>query len=387
METRQKPEAPPGCPLFPHPRGYWAKTINYKTYYFGKWEDLDGALEKYYRERSELQKPGSPQGPAQEVTLAYLGNEWLEFHHARVREEKLKARTFVEYRTGVKLLLDSLGRGKVVSAITPVDFNPLRKTIDETYGYHGRVKFMKIIRMIFAWGFNNRHITVPVIFGDYFSLPSKKELRRSRREHQEENGMRMFTAKEILAQLDAASEKMKAMILLGINCGYGNTDCGTLKIEEINFGTRIINRSRAKTEMDRVSPLWPETIKAIRAIIKDRSEGLVFLTRCNQSWVREQVEVEGDEDQIVGAKSTDAISDMYGKLLKKMGQKRPGLNFYALRHTFRTIADEVGDDRAVRLIMGHELGHVEQSYIEGSPVAMDRLRKVTGRVHRWLYKR
>jgi integrase len=139
--------------------------------------------------------------------------------------------------------------------------------------------------------------------------------------------------------------------------------------------------------MDRVSPLWSETIKAIRAIIKDRSEGLVFLTRCNQSWVREQVEVEGDEDQIVGAKSTDAISDMYGKLLKKMGQKRPGLNFYALRHTFRTIADEVGDDRAVRLIMGHDLGHVEQSYIEGSPVAMDRLRKVTGRVHRWLYKR
>jgi hypothetical protein len=55
-------------------------------------------------------------------------------------------------------------------------------------------------------------------------------------------------------------------------------------------------------------------------------------------------------------------------------------------HDATLVADDT-DDLAVRLIMGHALGHIEQFYIEGLPVAIDRLRKVTGRVRKWLYSK
>jgi hypothetical protein len=49
----------------------------------------------------------------------------------------------------------------------------------------------------------------------------------------------------------------------------------------------------------------------------------------------------------------DAVSKEFDKLLKRLGMKRPGLAFYALRRTFRTVADETLDQPATRLVMGH----------------------------------
>jgi integrase len=107
--------------------------------------------------------------------------------------------------------------------------------------------------------------------------------------------------------------------------------------------------------------LWPETIAALREAMSDRKEpkavddaALVFLTRCRQRWVR------------LGAKGSviDAVACEFAKVLKELGIKRPRLGFYALRHTFRTIADEVRDDPAVDRIMGHTDGSMADAYRE-----------------------
>jgi hypothetical protein len=44
---------------------------------------------------------------------------------------------------------------------------------------------------------------------------------------------------------------MKAIILLGINRGYGNSDCGRLPLKAVDLKTGFITYPRPKTGIDR----------------------------------------------------------------------------------------------------------------------------------------
>jgi hypothetical protein len=71
------------------------------------------------------------------------------------------------------------------------------------------------------------------------------------------------------------------------------------------------------------------------------------------------------------------------KLLKLAGVARPGLSFYALRHTFETIGGDTRDQVAVDFIMGHSRGDMASDYRER--ISDGRLKAVTDHVRAWLY--
>jgi integrase len=186
----------------------------------------------------------------------------------------------------------------------------------------------------------------------------------------------MFEAAQLRQILDAAGMPLKAMVLLGINCGFGNADCGTLPLSALDLDGGWVSWPRPKTAIARRCPLWPETVTALREAIAERpgprnpaDAALVFLTAQGRSWYRD---------------ATDSpVSKEMVKLLQKLKLHRRGLNFYALRHTFETIGGETRDQVAVDHIMGHADTSMSAAYRER--ISDERLRAVTDHVRAWLW--
>ncbi len=140
------------------------------------------------------------------------------------------------------------------------------------------------------------------------------------------------------------------MIWLGLNCGFGYTDCGKLKWKDLDFEHSRVQLARNKTGVRRNLPLWPETIHALKEL---RSSGqLVFYTSEGHPWVRTVIKTNRDGEREYT--SVNRINPTFSRLMKKVGIHAPkGTGFYALRRTAATMAARSGDPFAVQRILGH----------------------------------
>ena len=237
-------------------------------------------------------------------------------------------------------------------------------------GVHALSRTITVIRGMFKYAYEVNLLDKPLRFGVFFGKPSATLKRKRRAATELENGKRLFEPAEIRGMLATAGMPLWAMILLGINGGMGNTDCARLPIKAVNLGQAVIEFERPKTGIERVVPLWPETVEAVRQAIATRpkptdEEGsrLVFLTKSGRPWVRENAH-RSEENGITKVVPVDAIGEEFDKLIRSLGLKQKGIGFYALRHTFRTWADEVRDQHAIHRIMGHAIPGMSGIYVE-----------------------
>jgi integrase len=165
--------------------------------------------------------------------------------------------------------------------------------------------------------------------------------------------------------------------LLGVNCGFSNSDVGTLPLTAVDLEAGWVNFPRAKTGTPRRCPLWPETVHAVREALACRKEpkdsahaGLVFVTHKSGPWH--------------APLSPSPVSKEFRKVLRKVGITG-GRCFYALRHTFETVGGEAKDQVAVDHIMGHTRDDMASVYRER--ISDARLRAVADYVRGWLFAR
>src|SRR5262249_17232342 len=156
-------------------------------------------------------------------------------------------------------------------------------------------------------------------FGPSFKKPSRKTVRL----HRAKKGSRMFEAEEVRHLLAAAGQPLKAMLLLGVNCGFGNNDVATLPLSALDLEGGGVNQPRPKTGIARRAKLWAETAAALREVLtrrpapKDEAHsGLVFITKYGGIWA--------------GSGSDSPVSKEMRKLLDRLGING-SRNFYALR--------------------------------------------------------
>ena len=126
----KKPAKPKGFPLTPNGNGQWSKKINGKVYYFGTWDDPDGALKRYLEVAQNLAegRPARSENP-DGLTVRELANEFLTFKQHKVDTGELAPRTFSEYRDTCERLIRVLGRDLPVERIQAGELLKLREDI------------------------------------------------------------------------------------------------------------------------------------------------------------------------------------------------------------------------------------------------------------------
>lgn len=366
-----KPSKPyPDFPLYAHAAGYWAKRIRGKLHYFGRWDDPNGALAKYLEQKDHLYAGRKPRPDPEGVTVRDVCNAFLNQKQAMVDVGELSPRTWTDYKDACDQVVTAFGKQRVVADLRPDDFASLRKKLAK-YGPHRLRKTIQCIRCMFKFAYDQELIDKPVRYGQGFAQPSNKTFRL----HRAEQGTKLFTTEEIHRLLEAASVPMRAMLLLAINCGFGNSDVGHLPLSALDLDRGWVDFPRPKTGVPRRCALWPETVAAIREAVAVRPEpkdeadaNRVFITKYGYSWAKDIAD--------------SPITKETRKLLDSLGIEGHR-NFYTLRHTFRTVADESRDQPAVDHVMGHESPHMSSVYRER--ISDERLRAVTDYVRAWLF--
>ncbi len=349
--------------------GYWSKMVKGKVYYFGK--DYRAAVSRYNAERSFLElgvKPNVQEG----YTVGDLINAFLSDRKERMDVGTLSPKTYKGYDSVADKILDSLDKDIPLESLVSEHFELLRKDLSRGVGPKSLDGYLTCARTMFKFAATDNYlIDRPLPYSKALAGVPARELRKYRSTRPD----RRLEPEHIKDLLEHCSPNMKAMVLLGINGGYNNSDVGQLRMEDINDGDipDILDYYRRKTYIRRVTPLWPETKTAIKQALEERP-------RCSSEFVFVMITLNSYHQPEV----YDPIGMYFTRAIKKTPYFRRGRNFGALRTTFANVGLEVGDDLAVKSLMGHLDASTLYTHY-AAKVYVPRLQRVTDHVHDWLF--
>ncbi|MHC4396587.1 MAG: tyrosine-type recombinase/integrase [Planctomycetota bacterium] len=348
-KTRQKTRSDK-FPLTLHPTGQYCKKINGKLYYFGS--DKKRALEKYLNQatwlhgsQENVQKPNN-----ENMTLKQLCDKYLQYQYSKLQANDLTANHYNEQVVSLKKLMAFLGPNIEINKISALDLQNYKRKIQKSHVSVSRLNLhISIMKALFHWARKNDILE---------HIPNIDAISRDKIVHNEKF---TFDHEQISKLLSAADVKMKAMIWLGLNCGFGCTDCSELKWADLDFVNARVRLPRKKTGILRDLPLWPETVEAIEKVPK--TGNLVFYTSRGNSFVHTIVKLDSSGNRRYSTQNT--ITTKFSRLIKKSGLNVPkGTGFYTLRRTAATIAARSGDPFAVQKLLGHADLQMATRYVQ-----------------------
>ena len=346
-------------PLTLHPTGQYCKKIKGKLYYFGS--DKQKALERYLEQAFFLHagKGAKNKSAYDNLSLKTLCNLYIDHQESRSAIGEIKSRQVYDQILLLRDFVKYIGPNRVVSDISTIDLqNYRRKVIKSGKAPNTINNRLAAVKAMYNWALDNEIID---------NIPNLKAIKKITRL---KAGRPIFIIDQVKKLLDCADTKMKAMIWLGLNCGFGCTDCAELRWDHLNLTDGRVSFPRGKTGISRNLLLWAETIEALKAVPK--SGELVFYTSKKNPWVR-TIKSTGKDGRIRYT-NNNTISKQFSKLLRKASIKvEKGVGFYTLRRTAATLAAKSGDPFAVQRILGHADLRMATTYVQDISEQTDRV--------------
>jgi integrase len=340
MATQKRKTRSDKFPLTRHATGQYCKKIKGKMYYFGS--DKKEALQRYIDQAPYLHGSNhNSQKPVNDsMTLKQLCDMFLKYQFSKVKASGITAQHYNDQASSLKKFMAFLGQSRRIKDISTLDLQNYKRKLEKQYNdsKHRLNLHISNLKTLFHWAQKNDILK---------QIPNIDAISRSKIINKQR---RIFTHEEISKLLEVADTQMKAMIWLGLNCGFGCTDCSALQWKHLDFENGRVVFPRGKTGVPRDLPLWPETVAALKIIPKKGK--LVFYTTKGNPFVRNvlKTDVNGNEKYC----PINSITTKFARLIKKAGLDVPkGTGFYTFRRTAATMAARSGDPFAVQRLLGH----------------------------------
>lgn len=353
-------------PTKPRPDGRFQKRIKGDLYYFTGTREQ--ALAKYNAVREDLYAGRAPRISTEaigRVTIKDIANRCLRQKEQDRDAGRISEGWFDDFKIAVlRFGNHRIGGLKLLRRpwheVTAEDLGDYSRFLHSRYDVHAYNRERSAIAGMFNMALEFGWIAKPVKLGRAFPRRTVADARDKRKDW-------LLSIPTLKALYAGAGPQMRAMILLGLNGGYGPGDCAKLPMFKSYLQELRISFRRPKNNIPREMPLWPETVKALRKVVAGRQDGdLVFVTKYGNPW------------------TANTIAHEFAKLCKRTGVQVPdGVGLNACRHTFATYANELQDRDAYRRLMGRKIAEgIDETYIDR--IFLPRLKRVVNHVRRRL---
>jgi len=222
-------------PLTLHPTGQYCKKIKGKMYYFGS--DKKQALERYLDQATYLHgcQDSLQQPTSDNMTLKQLCDMYLKYQYSKLQSNDLTASHHNEQISSLNKLMAFCGQNIDINNISTLDLQNYKRRIQKCHVSACRLNLhISIMKALFHWARKNDVLE---------SIPNIDAISRGKIIHQERF---TFNSEQVNKLLSIADVKMRAMIWLGLNCGFGCTDCSELKWTDLDLANNRVKLARKK---------------------------------------------------------------------------------------------------------------------------------------------
>lgn len=303
------------------------------------------------------------------ATVWSLYNEHVLYLEGRLKLGKLSKSAAADYAPLLKIFRAAGILNVPLKDLGPHEFARVHGIIENS-GRRPRTQknLIVTIRALFNWG-REMQMVEEVLYGPQFKPPSLIDIEA---EQEEVSACRFLEAEAIRAMLEVAESHLKVAILLGINCGFYQSDSVALQFKHLHNEGDIVyhNFRRVKNKRPRMAVLWPEVVEEIEE---------------HHGFSLELLQTSSIHVLKAGGMPARRLQLEFNRLANKVGEKSKGVGIGSLRHTYATVIDTVPDQTMIDLTMGHVARSLQKrTYKQVNIDELERLKKVAGVARKWL---